>query len=107
MDGAFAFLLAIVFFVILMNFFALFMRMRRDRRPKTGRVAMDEKRAAVLRAKEIQRRLDREQEEAIRQIERRNKTLELYEQVRRNAAAAEGDSAAAAVDFEADAQDKD
>jgi len=92
MDGAYAFLIAIVFFVIVLNFFMLFMQLRRNRSPKTGRVAMDEKKAAELRAKEIQRRLDREQEDAARQVELRNKTLDLFDQVRKNAAEAERES---------------
>jgi len=89
MNGIFAFLLVIVFLVISINFFMLYRRLRRERPGKPGKAAMQEKEAAKWRGREIQRRLDCEQEEAVRRVELRNKTFELYEQVRRKAAAAE------------------
>jgi predicted Holliday junction resolvase-like endonuclease len=86
MPGAFAYLVALVFFVIALNFYFLYRRLRRDRYRKPGKQAMEEKIAAELRAREIQRRLDREQEDMANRVELRNKTLELYEIVRKNAA---------------------
>lgn len=85
MEGAFAYIVAIVFFVIALNFFFLYMRLKKDRYRKTGKVAIEEEKAAKLREKEIQRRLNREQEDAARFIELRNKTLDLYDQVRKRA----------------------
>jgi len=95
MEGAFAYMVAIIFFVIAFNFFFLYMRLKRDRTRtrKSGGVAMEEEKAVRLRDREIQRRLDREQEEAAQRVELRNKTLALYDQVRRRAAAAEKEAA--------------
>ena len=89
MSSTFIFIVAIVFFVIALNFFMLYVRLKRERHPKANRAAMEEKEAVEWRDREIQRRLDREQEEAVHCVELRNKTLELYEQVRRNASIAE------------------
>jgi len=89
MNGYLPLLLAVVFFVIVSNFFMLYMRTRKDRRPKSGRAAMSESEAMERRDRDIRRRIDLEQEECARQVELRNKTLDLYEQVRRKAAAAE------------------
>jgi len=83
MHSAFAYLVAIIAFVIVLNFFMLFMRLRRDRYKKPDKAAMEEERAAIHRHKEIQRRLDREQEEMAYRVEMRNKTLELYKEVRK------------------------
>jgi len=79
------FLIAIVFFIVAINFFMLFFRLKKEGHHKTDRKAPGEAEASKWRAKEIQRRLDREQEDAVRRVELRNKTLELYEQVRKNA----------------------
>jgi len=81
----YAFLIAIVFFIIAINFFLLFIRHKRDLPRKIDKAAMEEDEAVLWRDKEIQRRLDREQEEAEEYLERQNKTFELYEQVRKNA----------------------
>jgi len=89
MGNTFVVLVAIIFFVIAINFFMLFARLKGTRPRKIEKAAMEEKEAVEWRDREIQRRLDREQEDAIKQIELRNKTLELYEQVRKEAAEAE------------------
>ena len=93
MQGAFAYLIAIVVIVIALNFIMLRKRLSRDRYRKPDKAAMEEEKAAVLREHEINRRLAREQEDAAEFIERRNKTLELYDQVRRNAAIREAEDA--------------
>jgi len=85
------YLVAIIFLVIIGNFFLLYKRFKRDRKPVVKPV--DRQIAYEARHEEIQRIFDREQEEAERYIELRNKTFELYDQVRRNAAA--GDRGAA------------
>jgi len=92
MFGVYAFLVGIVFIVIVINFAMLYNRLKRDKKLKREGIAMSEPEASRWREKEIQRRLDREQEEAVKRVDLRNKTLELYEQVRRNAAAAENES---------------
>ena len=81
-----AVIIAVVFFVVAINFYMLFVRLRKDRRPKIDRAAPGEAEASKWRDKEIIRRLDSEQADAARRVELRNKTLGLYEQVRRNAA---------------------
>ena len=79
-------IVTIVVLVIVLNFVMLFIRLNRDRVRKPGRAAIEEEQAARWREKEMCRRLDREQEDAAHKVELRNKTLDLYEQVRRNAA---------------------
>jgi len=84
-----AILIAVVFFIVAINFFMLFLRLRRDRHPKTEGKASEEKEAVKWRANAIQRRLHNELEDSARRVELRNRTLDLYEQVRKKAAAAE------------------
>jgi hypothetical protein len=86
MKNTFSFMIAIVFLVVAMNAFVLFLRLRKEHRPKIRRAAMEESEASKWRDKEIRRRLDREQDDAGRYVELRNKTLDLYDQVRKNAA---------------------
>ena len=82
-------ILAIVVFVIALNFVMLTFRLRRDRYKRPSREALDEEKAAIVRDHEIKRRLEREEKEALEFVEKRNKTFELYEEVRRRAAARE------------------
>jgi len=86
MNNVFAYLVAIIAFVIVLNFFMLFMRLKRDKAKKSAYPAAQEEQAAVHRHREIQRRLDREQEELAHIVEMRNKTFEIYAQVRKQAA---------------------
>ena len=85
MQGAFAALLAIIAFVIVLNFVMLFYRLRRDRYRKPSREILEEKQATLIRDREIRRRLNSEQEDAAEFVRKRNKTLALYEEVRRRA----------------------
>ena len=96
MNNAFSFLIAIVFLVLALNAAMLFLRHRNESRTTSRRAAMEESEAVKWREKEINRRLDREQEDAEKYVELRNRTLDLYEQVRRNAAA--GDSSGSSSD---------
>ena len=89
MSSVYAFLVAIIVMVVAMNFFMVFRRFRRDFRPRSKRVAMDEITAAKLREKEVWRRIEREQEDAARQVELRNNTFKLYDIVRKRASDAE------------------
>ena len=86
MHVAFAYIIAIIGFVIVLNFVMLFFRLKRDRYRKPSREIREEAVAVLLRDHEIQRRLDREQEECAYQVEMRNKTLALYDEVRKRAA---------------------
>jgi len=84
MNSSVAYLFAIIFIVIALNFyFLIFRRMKRDKPKKMGRAAVDEAKQALWREKEVARRLEREQDDAIERIKLRNETLALYEEVRR------------------------
>ena len=87
MGGNFGILLSIVFVVLLLNF--VFWHRRHRKSLKPVKKATTEERARVIRHNEIQRRFEREQEDAIKYIELRNKTLALYDQVRKKAEASE------------------
>jgi hypothetical protein len=82
MNSAFASLVAIIFIIIAINFFMLYLRLKRDRHPKITKAAVEEKEASEWREKEIKRRIDSEQADAVKFVELQNKTFELYEQVR-------------------------
>jgi len=89
LDAVYGALIVIVFIVLAANLFIVFRRIRRSYPRKTGKAALNEQEAAELRDRQVKRRIERAQEDAERRVELRNKTLALYEQVRRNAAAAE------------------
>ena len=76
---------AIVFLVIFVNFW--FWLRRSKGTLKRVKRSIPEAKAAEIRRLEILRRFEAEQEEARKHIELRDKTLALYEQVRRHAAA--------------------
>ena len=81
--------IGLVFVVLMANLLIIIRRFKRDF-PKGSRTAvLEDKEATILRDREIQRRLEREQADAEFYVARRNKTLELYAQVRMNAAARE------------------
>jgi predicted Holliday junction resolvase-like endonuclease len=86
MDPVIGSIITIVFIVILMNFILLFLRLKKNRLRKPGKKVPEEWESVQWRDKEIQRRIDREQADAMRQFELRNNTLELYAEVRRRAA---------------------
>ena len=84
MGGSIAYIVAIVFIVLVLNIYLMFLRIRRgDRRKRTNRVAPDEKKQAVWRDREIERRIEREQDGALERVKLREETLALYEEVRR------------------------
>jgi len=84
MEGSVAYLFAIVFFILALNLYFMFSRMRRgNRRKKMDRIAVDEAKQAIWRDKEIARRIEREQDDAYERVKLRNETLALYEEVRR------------------------
>ena len=85
MNAAVGSLIAIVLLVVVMNFVALFMRLKKNRIPygRKGKQAVEEEVAAIRRDKEVQRRLDLEQDRIRRFLEQRANTWALYEEVRR------------------------
>ena len=82
-------LLAIIIIVLAANFFIIFKRLRNNPTRRTGKPAINEAEAAEQRDIEIQRRFQQEFEDDLRRVELRNKTLELYDLVRKRAVAAE------------------
>jgi len=85
-------LVVIVFFVLALNFYFLLSRMRKDKRTKRSyRIAPSEREQSLWREKEIERRMEREQDIALERVRLRNETLALYDEVRRRAAAREAE----------------
>jgi len=96
MNTSVAYIFAIVFVVIAINFFLLHTQQKRSRGSrykKRTRIAVDEAKQALWRDNEIVRRLEREQEGAIERVKLREETLALYDEVRRRAAARESEGA--------------
>ena len=84
MNSSVSYLFAIIFIVIALNFyFFVFRRLKRDKPKRMNRAAVDEAKQALWREKEIARRIEREQDDAIERIKLRNETLAMYEEVRR------------------------
>jgi len=85
MDNSIAFIFAIVIIVLAINLYMVLSRMRRSNRGRKygrNRVAPDEAKQAIWRDKEIERRLEREQDGASERVKLREETLALYEKVR-------------------------
>ena len=62
----------------------MFGRMRKgNKRRRMGRAAVDEAKQALWRDKEVARRIEREQYDALERVTLRNETLAFYEEVRR------------------------
>ena len=84
MQSGVAYLFAIVFVILALNLYFVFMRMKRgNKRKRMDRTAIDEAKQALWREKEVARRIEREQADAVERIKLRNETLALYEEVRR------------------------
>jgi len=84
MQSGVAYLFAIVFVILALNLYFVFMRMKRgNKRKRMDRIAIDEAKQALWREKEVARRIEREQADAVERIKLRNETLALYEEVRR------------------------
>ena len=75
--------LTIIGMLIVGNFYLLFKRNKKGR--NAGKQATAERIATVKHHDDLVRRLDHEQVEASRRVELQNKTLEMYEQVRKQA----------------------
>ena len=85
MNPVFGAIIAVIFLVIIMNFVALYIRIKKNPSVygRRGKRAPEEQVAAEHRDREVLRRLDAEQDRYIRHIELRGKTWELYEEVRK------------------------
>ena len=84
MESGVAYLFAIIGFVLALNIYFMFVRFRRgSRRRRVTRAAVDEAKQALWRDKEIARRIEREDEDALERVKLRNETLALYDEVRR------------------------
>ena len=89
MNAAVTSLIALVFLILAINFIVVFMRYRRDFPRKTKGKASEEDEAIVLRDLEIKHRIEREQDAAQRYVDSKNRTLDLYAEVRKRAAEAD------------------
>jgi|GEM_PF-1546512 len=84
MESGVAYIFAIVGLVLALNIYFMFSRFRKGgRRKKLNRAAVDEAKQALWRDKEVQRRIDREDEDALERVKLKNETLAIYEEVRR------------------------
>ena len=93
MESGIAYLFAIIFFVIALNLFFVFRRLKSNTKRRPGRIAYDEAKQAAWREKEVQRRITREVDDAYHRVQLRNETLAFYTEVRRRAAAREREGA--------------
>ena len=73
--------LAVLMFMVVANFAIMLIRNRA--RPRDEKGAADDSKQSVQRHDNLVRKLDTEQEEAAKYVERRNRTLELYDEVRK------------------------
>jgi len=81
------YLIAIIVIVLIGNAFLVFWLHRRNR--NEAREARENRIAASRRNTELIRRNEQEQEDAAKRVELRNKTLKMFEQVRKHAEAVE------------------
>ena len=81
------YLFAVIGILVVANFYLLFKRGKKGR--NVGKDATAERVATVKRHDDLVRQLDLEQMDAARRVELRNKTLDMYEEVRRKAEANE------------------
>ena len=75
------YLFALIGALVVVNIFMLVKRSRKTR--DVGKDATAQRIATVKRHDALVRKLDREQEDAARRVELRNKTFEMYDQVRK------------------------
>jgi len=94
LDSSVAYIFAIVFIVLALNIYFITSRFRRSSRPKKmGRAAVEEAKQALWRDKEVARRIEREQYDALERVKLRNETLAIYDEVRKRAEAREREGA--------------
>ena len=84
MNPGIAYVFAILLLVVALNLFFVLRRLRSVRgRKRTTKLPPDEVKQAIWRDKEVQRRIEREQEDAYERVTLRNETLAYYETVRK------------------------
>ena len=88
-------IIAIVFIVLAANIFMVLRRYRSTKSRRSRTAVLEEDKAAIIRDRLINSRLEQDRENAEELIERRRKTFALYDQVRKNALTAGQDPAAA------------
>ena len=94
LDSSVAYIFAIVFIVLALNIYFITSRFKRSTRPKKmTRAAIEEAKQALWRDKEIARRIEREQDDALERVKLKNETLAIYDEVRKRAAARESEGA--------------
>jgi hypothetical protein len=105
MNASIAGLFAIIFLVLALNLYFVLKRIRNTgKRRKPTRVPVDEAKQALWREKEVARRIEREQDDALERVKLRNETLALYEVVRRRHA--KDDESAVKIDESATETEK-
>ena len=82
---------AIMLVVIAVNFYMVFTRHKKNRDERKRDA--NEQLASVKALKEVQRKLDTEQDNLAKRVELQNRTFELFDQVRKRALAGEYDDA--------------
>ena len=80
-DMSMPYLIIVIALLVVVNFYMLFVRSKRSR--NVGKNATAERIKSVKHHDYLVRKLDHEQEEAAKYVELRNKTLDMYEQVRK------------------------
>ena len=83
------YLFVIVAVIIAANFYFFLLRSKKSR--NVGKAAREERIATEQKHVRLVRRLDFEQEDAARRVELRNKTLEMYDQVRKQGEISDGE----------------
>ena len=81
------YLFAIVGILVVFNFYMLFKRSKKGR--NVGKKAASEREAMIKNHDSLVRKLNIEQEDAARRVELRNKTFDMYDQVRKDAETSE------------------
>ena len=90
------YLFVIIAILVVANFYMLYKRSRKGR--NVGKDTKAERMAMVKQQDDLVRKLDHEQADAKRHVELQNKTFEMYDQVCKQAEAAEHASSPADID---------
>ena len=84
MPGYVTVIIIFIFLVLIANAVVLIIRISKNRSPygRRGKKAPQEDRAAIIRERQIYRRINLEQDRIKRYLELRNQTWDIYEKVR-------------------------
>lgn len=89
MSSAVGSILALIIIILFVNFIFLYLRSKKNWRRRSTKKTLTESEARKIRDVDYLRKQKEEFEDAEEYLERRRKTWELYEEVRKRAAAAE------------------